>query len=308
MGLYDRDYVRDDQPQGYRVRAPQSAVVTLILINVGVFLVNFLFFSAPGPNKNWLMEQLACSVRTLTEPWRIWQLLTAGFAHAPESPWHIVFNMFVLWMFGREAERVLGKWEFVRYYLAAIVLGSLTFCLRQWLFVGVNSPFFNIGASGATTAVVIFFILRNPNADFLFMMFLPMKAWVAGVLMIALDMLGTRGVYAPGFADPDIAYDVHIAGAMFALAYFYFGWNFGYLVPSRLADGLSAAGRWVRRGPKLRVHSPEDREMDDEQYSELDERADAILAKIDREGMNSLTPQEHRILEDYSRRMRQKHR
>jgi membrane associated rhomboid family serine protease len=289
------------------VRAPQSAVVILILINVGVFVANWVLFNAPGPNQNWLMHHLACSVRSLTEPWMAWQLLTAGFAHDPHSPWHIFFNMFVLWSFGTEVERVLGKWEFIRFYIITILVGSIVFCLRQLLFVGMNSPFVAVGASGAVTGVVVLFILRNPNATILFMMVFPMKAWVAGVLMIAFEVLGTRGVYVKGFLEPDIAYDVHLAGAMFALAYFYFGWNLGYFVPSQLFELAGSARRWARR-PKLRVHSPEQRDEDDEKYDDLDQRADAILAKIDREGMQSLSNEEHRILEDYSRRMRQKHR
>ena len=58
----------------------------------------------------------------------------------------------------------------------------------------------------------------------------------------------------------------------------------------------------IKRKPKLRVHDP------DADPQTGDSQADALLAKVNREGMDSLTSREKRILEEYSRRMRQKHR
>ena len=54
--------------------------------------------------------------------------------------------------------------------------------------------------------------------------------------------------------------------------------------------------------PKLRVHDP------DEQYSGSDAEGDALLEKVNQRGIDSLTAREKKILEAYSRRMRQKHR
>ncbi len=61
-------------------------------------------------------------------------------------------------------------------------------------------------------------------------------------------------------------------------------------------------GRLFKRRPDLKVHRPS------EYYRDLDEQADRLLEKVHREGESSLSPKERRILEDYSRRMRQKHR
>ena len=43
-------------------------------------------------------------------------------------------------------------------------------------------------------------------------------------------------------------------------------------------------------------------------YRDLDAKADRLVEKVHEEGETSLTNEERRILEDYSRRMRQKHR
>ena len=89
-----------------------------------------------------------------------------------------------------------------------------------------------------------------------------------------------------------------LAGFGFAAAYYFGRWNLGRVLPDRLAIPRDV----LRRGPKLRVHAPDD------YYRNLDEEADRILDKVHRSGQESLTPKERRTLENYSRRMRQKHR
>lgn len=301
MGIHDRDYLRDESPQGVQLRPPQTAVVTIVLINAAVFVINLLLFS----KTDWLMKNMACGVDSLINPLMWWQLLTAGFAHDPDTPWHILFNMFVFWSFGRVVEPVLGKREFTRFYLVALVFGSLLFCVRQLIFVGPDSTFECWGASGAVTAVTMLFIFMYPNSTIYLMMIIPVKAWVAGAFMIGVNVLGVRGVHGPGGGG--IAYDVHLAGAAFAFFYFHFKWNLGRLVPGSLGRRLGNLARSLRSRPKLRVHTPDDVESD-ASYGKLDEEGDRILDKLHREGEESLTPEERRVLEDYSRRMRQKHR
>jgi hypothetical protein len=67
---------------------------------------------------------------------------------------------------------------------------------------------------------------------------------------------------------------------------------------------LRGGGPKVKSRPKLKIHDPER----DDPNRKQDEEADRILDKVNREGMESLTSKERRILEEYSRRMRKKHR
>ena len=53
---------------------------------------------------------------------------------------------------------------------------------------------------------------------------------------------------------------------------------------------------------RLKLHAPEERS------SQLDEQADAILDKLHRQGQESLSSRERKILEEYSRRMKEKFR
>jgi len=125
MGIYDRDYYRE-QPQGLSLRGPRTVVGILILLNVLVYLADLIFW----PQSRWLSERLLClSNHTLWQPYLWWQFLTYGFAHG-EWPGHIVFNMLQLWFLGRAVEVHYGRAEFLRFYLASLIVGGVIWALR----------------------------------------------------------------------------------------------------------------------------------------------------------------------------------
>lgn len=294
MGYQDRDYYRDGS-QGTFVT---SMVVKLIIINALVFLAN-VFFSQP---KDAITLTLALDAYNLQKPLYWWQFLTAGFTHADIG--HIFFNMLGLYVFGKPLEERFGSREFLRFYLLALVTGMIIWAVRVFVWQvqvpGTNpSHHILLGASGAVTAVAILFCLLYPRATLLAAFLFPVPAWIVGALIIAKNVLGL-GESAP-VGGVTIAYDVHLFGAIFALGYWHFGWNFGHLPGvSEFGRLFRAPKKWIQPKPNLKVHDP------DEYYENLDTEADRILDKLHREGEASLTPQEKRTLEDYSRRMRQK--
>jgi membrane associated rhomboid family serine protease len=302
MGYQDRDYYRGETTGG---PFAGSVVIKLIVINAVVFLANFLFAHSPGSQTNdWIMELLALQPEAITHPTQWYQFLTYGFAHDPEHLMHIGFNMLGLYFFGRALEDRFGWKEFLRYYLVAIVLGGVVWSIRNtvmntYLVENFGGEPFRIGplwgASGGVTAVVILFCFLYPRATLLMFFVIPTPAWLAGLIIVALDMFG-------GGRDR-VAHDVHLTGAAFAAAYWYFRWNFGRL-PGVAGIGrmVKAAGKSLEAKPDLRVHDP------DQYYEDLDAEGDRLLEKVGREGQESLTARERQVLEDYSRRMRQKHR
>lgn len=303
MGYQDRDYYRGEATAN---PLAGSVVIQLIVVNVLVFLVNYLFAHSPGSKTNdWIMRLLELQPDTLVHPLRWYQFLTYGFAHSPGSLTHVWFNMIGLYFFGRAIEDRFGWKEFLRFYLAAIVIGGIVWSLRNYLITGPLErnvggeireewPLL-LGASGGVTAVVILFCLYYPRATLLLFFFIPTPAWLAGLLIVLVDMFG---------AGPDrVAHDVHLTGAAFAAVYWYFGWHFGRM-PGMAGIGrmIKAASKSLQAKPDLRVHDP------DPSYDDLDEEGDRLVEKVGREGMASLTPREREALEAYSRRMRQKHR
>lgn len=281
MGLSDREYYREPDQPGFTLQRPQSIAVTLVIINVAIYLVDWAFF-----DNGLLQEKLSVAPPVVTQPWLWWKFLSSGFAHADSR--HILFNMFVLWMFGRDIELRFGRQEFLRFYLVAIVLGSVIWCM-----IRLGSEATMLGASGAVTAVVIAYCRLYPKRTLLLMMVVPVPAWLVGVLIVVLNLVGSR------HGDAGIAYEVHLVGAAFGFFYCKFGWNLGRLMPSNFS--LGAALKTVKSRPKLRIHDP------GQQGQSQDAEADRVLDKMHRLGADQLTESERRVLEEYSRRMRQKH-
>jgi len=274
MGLYDRDYLRDDEPRGFSMGGQRSVVLNLIIVNAAIFVIDLF-------TENALRKMFALSVNTIHEPWKLWQVLTYAFVHGDVM--HLAFNMFALWTFGQPVEARYGPREFLRFYLTAAVFGGCVWLGLHQFEWGGNSV---IGASGAVNAVVILFAFNYPNIMLQVMFILPMKAWVAAVLFVLLDMFGM---------DKQVAHDVHLAGAGFAATYYLLRWNLTSITaPQWLTRILS-------RRPKLRVvGEPEPRN--------LDARVDAILEKISQHGEQSLTKAERKTLEDASRRYQRQKR
>jgi membrane associated rhomboid family serine protease len=285
MGLYDRDYLQEDYEPRPMGTATRMMVTNLVILNAAIFLLNVF---VGGDHR--VVQWLAITPTDLWKPWLWWKLLTYGFVHNPLDIGHVFWNMFGLFIFGRDVELRYGRWEFLRFYLGAIVLGSLVWCIRMNLMDVTQAQV--IGASGGVTAVILLFVYNFPRRTILLFFVLPVPAWVLGVIIIAGDAFGFIG------SDKNIAFDVHLVGILFASGYYWLGWNLGHWTPSRFRGGFSWPS--VRRGPKLRVHDPEDK------VQRQDEEADRILEKVSRQGIDSLTSRERRILEDYSRRMRQR--
>lgn len=279
MGFEDRQYTRDDSVYGGNGAglAKYSIVIILIVINVVVWVADM--FVPNGLVNGWL--RLDSSL-----PWRVWTFLTYGFTHSPvdKSPFHIIFNMFVLFMFGRPVAERLGRHEFLRFYLTAIVAAGLVFFLWYTL---SGSRGATIGASGATMAVLILFILWYPHQKLLLMGVVQVPAWALGVGAIAYDLL--RAVTG----DSGVAWQAHLGGAAFAWAYLHFKWNFNW---------MSSLTAWMPESKSnLSVYDPDSKPT---KSDKLRKEGDRILAKISDEGEESLSRRERKTLEKYSKMLR----
>lgn len=280
MGLYDREYSRYGEPQsGYQLAAPQSATMQLLAVTVGVYLVQLVFKD--------VTDFLVLPYDWYRRPWEAYRLLSYGFAHAPNAIEHIICNMLILGFFGRPVEDRYGRKAFLAFYLVSIVAGGLFWSLVQSLY-GERSVM--LGASAAVTGVFLLFALNYPRAEVRLFFMLPVPAWVAALLGVAVDVNGaiTR--------SGSVAFTAHLAGATCAWLFYRYG--------SLAGQGL---GRWtgsLRRGPRtrLKVHSPDEEDEPDD----LSLQVDRILAKIQERGQDSLTRSERKVLEKASREYQQK--
>lgn len=298
MGIYDRDYGREAYSPFEQSSAPRSITLTLIIVNVFVFIAELvtrdIVQTGDGGREfdSLIIEWFAVNRETLTKPWLWWQFLTYGFTHDVSNINHLLFNMLGLFVFGRDVENRLGRREFLRFYLVAVILGGVAGSLTH---LADGNTVGTIGASGAVIATAILFACFFPNRELLLMMIIPVKAWVMAIIFIAADVAGALGL----MGQSNTAFTVHLAGAFFALGYHRLGWSFQG-VADLSPDSMRRRLRDHSRRMTLKIHNPE-------KHLERDaQEADRILAKIHEQGESSLTSGERKTLERYSRLQREK--
>lgn len=136
---------------------------------------------------------------------RPWQLVSYAFLHG--SVTHLFFNMFALYMFGPEIERLLGRQRFLTYYFVCVICAALTQLLVQGM--GDGPPIPTVGASGGIFGLLLAYGLAFPHRK-LMLIFppIPMPAWVFVTLYGLLELyLG----FAQG-GSSNVAHFAHLGG------------------------------------------------------------------------------------------------
>jgi membrane associated rhomboid family serine protease len=287
MGIHDRDYYRESSRGMFDAWGRRSATSWLIGITVGVYIAQLVF----PP-----VTDLGVDDPRLVARGEVWRLFTSIFLHA-YNPLHVFGNMLVLYWAGSRLEERYGSREFVLFYLTAGVLANVGNFLLQMAGVIDMRP--GLGASGATSAVLILYAFHYPQQRVLLFFVLPMPVFVVAIGFVVLSTLGMLGA-----GDQGVGHAVHFFGAAFGALYFKSGRRLDDLIP-RLPGR-----RGKRAQPRLRVISPEPEEArepvgaaveapprpagpHDEHF---EAKVDAVLEKVARDGQASLTPEEREIL------------
>jgi membrane associated rhomboid family serine protease len=140
-------------------------------------------------------------------PFEPWQLLSYAFLHDPESLVHLAGNMFALYMFGPDVERVLGARRFVVYYLACVIGAGVA---QLWVMHALaQSAEETIGASGGIFGLLLFYGVAFPQRRILLLIPpIPMPAWLFVTLYAVLELyLGVSG------RMQGVAHFAHLGGA-----------------------------------------------------------------------------------------------
>jgi len=192
-------------------RSSSTPVVTytLIAINLVVFALQWLL-------GDFIFQQFAFA--PFLAPIEPWRMLTSTFLHSQASIFHILFNMYSLFVFGPAIEQMVGRLRFLALYLLAGLGGSIAVLLLVEPSQGV------IGASGAIFGLLgaYFVIARRMGGN-----------TTQLVIVIALNL-------AIGFFVPNIAWEAHVGGLLVggAVAFVYLqtrrveqrAWQIGLLI------------------------------------------------------------------------------
>ncbi|HYL02186.1 MAG TPA: rhomboid family intramembrane serine protease [Steroidobacteraceae bacterium] len=173
------------------------ATRTLILINVGVFLLQQL----AGP----LVAELFALWPLGSPLFRPWQLVSYAFLHG--SVLHIFFNMFALYMFGRALELYWGGRRFVLFYLVCVLTAALTQLVAQ-RGSGIEEEV--IGASGGIFGILLAFAWYFPRQRIMLLFPpIPMPAWLFVTLYGLLELFfGVTGT------EQGVAHFAHLGGML----------------------------------------------------------------------------------------------
>jgi membrane associated rhomboid family serine protease len=282
------------------------AVQWLLALNIGVYFLQLTLFSQES-----IYSVLALNPARFPSNW--WTVVTYMFVHAWLA--HLAFNMFTLWMFGPRLEQAWGTRAFVQFYLWCGIGGALA----HLIFAQHTAV---IGASGAISGVLVAYALRWPDEEVYLFGVIPMKSrWLIAA------MIGMNIIFAlsPGSG---IDWTAHVGGMAF-------GWLF--LKLSSLG-GLTRVRGWVSAVPDesedmpravprnrspmrdqargvdevvarsnavvLRESKPLQHVPRQESPKEYAARVNRVLDKISQHGLDSLTRDEKRLLEEMSRKLR----
>jgi rhomboid family protein len=244
------------------------ALLTLVGINLLAFSAQLVIeASQPG----FVRSYLALSDAGVRDAYA-WQFLTAMVLHI--GPWHLLGNILILYLLGRDLESIIGQRHFVYLYIVGSVAGELG---HLFLMPSTSAVY---AASGGVAAIVVAYAAILPELELTGLMFfvvpIRLKAKHLGyatfVLALALLCLDR---------DETVTHSVYLGGGVA-------GWIYAHLLgfghPSLLQRFLSQ-----RRAEANRFdHMSPEQLMTDE--------IDPLLEKIAQSGLVSLTRKERRNL------------
>jgi membrane associated rhomboid family serine protease len=272
------NYSQPYSPGGFQFMPP--AIKTIILINVGIFLLQLTPFGDA-------ISALGALWPVGSGNFRIWQPVTYMFLHGGMT--HLFFNMFALWMFGAEIETHWGTREFSIYYFVCGIGAALINLIAT---KGGLYP--TVGASGAIYGVLLAFGMMFPNR-YIFLYFLfPVKAkyFIAGYALI--EFVSGFGSRAMG-SGSNIAHFAHLGGML--IGFLYITIKRTDFETFSLSETLANVGEKIeslfkkRNSPRLHTQN---RVAPPPPVSNAE--IDAILDKISEHGYASLTQEERRKL------------
>ena len=206
--LTSKGSILNQPAHGYRRPADNSAIPNVIFI---LLVANGLLFVLQRFQWEFMLQYLALWPLYTPPDWPSfmpWQLVSYAFLHDPNGLAHIFFNMFGLWMFGRDLERLMGAQRFLTYYMTCVI-GAGIIQLIVVEFQGSVYP--TLGASGGLFGILLAYGVAFPNRTVMLLFPpIPMKAKWFVVVYGALELfLGVSG-YAPG-----VAHFAHLGGMLF---------------------------------------------------------------------------------------------
>jgi membrane associated rhomboid family serine protease len=132
-------------------------------------------------------------------------MFTSMFLHG--GLFHVLFNMWFLWIFGNNVEEALGRFQYLALYVVGGVAATLTFVVAN-----PESTIPLVGASGAIAAILGAYVVLFPKHRVL-----SLVGWLI-VPVPAAVFLGVWFVLQFGLGGSNVAWEAHAGGFVFGFA------------------------------------------------------------------------------------------
>jgi len=243
----------------------------LLIANVAVFVLQYLVWAiSPG---DYVTEFLGLSPVQAVEGFHVWQFLTYAYVHSLNHPFHIIFNLLFLWMFGGEICSYFGARRFLIFYHFSAFLGGVGQVTAAYV---KNAPDqIIIGASGAIYGILIVYAILFPNRQVFLFFLIPIRMKYLIAILIGVDFISGTRFLATGSAE-----FCHLGGAAAGALYYFFHGRVEATF-RRFEERLEA--KEAAREENIRA------------------TVDKLLEKIRREGIHKLTSREKRFLNNASK-------
>jgi membrane associated rhomboid family serine protease len=225
-----------------------KAVKTLVIINVAIWFVFQLIlerFVLESPVFTHLFSVVPQSILT---KFFVWQPFTYMFLHST-SPFHILFNMLMLWWLGGELEQRWGTRFFTTYYLVSGVGAGLIYFIFTVVFaltMNQVQPLITpmLGASGAVFGLMLAYGIVFGERVVYFLFMFPMKAKYFMLILGGLQLMYLIGSLAPGSTSDGVAHLAHLGGIVSGYLFLLF-WT--------KRQGRRARKNTAKRGRRLKL-------------------------------------------------------
>ncbi|GMV41471.1 MAG: hypothetical protein AMXMBFR64_31870 [Myxococcales bacterium] len=214
-----------------------------------LFVIAIQWVGSTGAGELYVGAMLHPATADPSSVWdgRLWQLVTYAWLHDLATPFHLLFNLLVLYFFGGTFEQRWGTRWFVQFYLicaaGAAVVSGLAAVVAPSLF---GAPV--VGASGAVLGLIAAFATLFPEQQIYLFMMLPLRGKYLIPLVIGIDLL----MFLPQTSS--VAFAAHLGGLLT-------GWLLvtGFWRPRRLIAMIRSRSLRARHRRGLRVVGKDDR-------------------------------------------------
>ena len=287
--LYDRSYMRQEE---FKQDIP--ALKWIIIVNLAVFVLAQASFHWFG--SLFLYEAFLLSWENIRSGF-LWTLGTYSILHGNFA--HILFNMVVIFFFGRSLQEQIGGHKLLELYLVAVFLGAF-----MWLPFNISFRSEVVGASAGAMGLITVFCLRHFNQRITILLFFILPLTLTGKQMLVFFLsweaagfvlfeMGPLTNFWPFFFK-GVAYSAHLGGMVGGyLFYRYLSNRESWWQGKR---PLIEIPKWVKKRSKGSTDSRHF-QVNISSRKDLKSEVDRILDKINSEGFGSLSDEEKRTLD-----------